>query len=121
MSEISNFESNMSDPIKDDFKIILNELRKNEGDELVNEFEKVFRNRVPDDIQELIRAREDKNIVEIRIKGHFLSTTFLTLKFSQGLALTVELEKAVDRNQEEYALLLADRLIDYLNKAVNEI
>ena len=121
MLESSNFESNTSDPIKDDFKTILDELRKKEGDELVNEFEKIFRNRIPNDIQDLIRARKNRNINDIRIKAHFLSTTLLTLKFNHGLALAEELEKAVDGNQEESALLFTDRLIDYLNTALNEL
>ena len=118
---LQQFESKASNSIKDDFKTIMNELRKKEGDALVNEFEKIFRNRIPQDIDDLIRARENKNFDEIQNKAHYLLTTLLTLKFEQGFGLAGELEKAVDNNKNAYALMLTDRFIDYLNTALKEI
>ncbi len=119
--EIRKVESNTSAILKDNFKAILNELRKQEGDELVNEFERIFKNRIPQDIDDLIRARKSQDFEKIQIKAHYLSTTLLTLKFSHGLALSGELEKAVDYNQEASILMLTDRFIAYLNGALNEL
>lgn len=118
---LQQFESNPSNLMTDDFKTILNELRKQEGDALVDEFEKIFRNRIPRDIDDLIRARKNKNFDEIRSKAHYLLTTLLTLKFNQGFRLAGELEKAVDNNHDAYTLTLTDRFIDYLNIALKEI
>jgi CheY-like chemotaxis protein len=118
---IHQFESKASAMAKDDFKTILNVLREKEGDELVNEFERIFRSRIPQDINDLIRAREVQNFREIQRKAHYLTTTLLTLKFSHGLALAEELEEAVANNQEASILILTDRFIDYLNNALNWI
>lgn len=119
--ELRKVESKTSAILKDNFKAILNELRKQEGDELVNEFEKIFKNRISQDIDDLIRARKSRDFEKIQIKAHYLSTTLLTLKFSHGLALSGELEKAVDNNQDASTLMLTDRFIDYLNGALNEL
>lgn len=118
---IHQFESKTSAVVKDDFKTILKGLREKEGDELVDEFERIFRNRIPQDINDLIRAREIRNFQEIQSKAHYLTTTLFTLKFSHGLALAEELEKAVANNQEASILILTNRFIDYLNDALNWI
>lgn len=118
---VHQFESKNSSVLKDDFKKILDDLRQEEGNELVDEFERIFKTRIPKDMDDLIRARKTRNFAEMKRKAHFLTTTLLTLKFSRGLALSEELREAIEDEQEASALMLADRLIDYLNGALIHI
>lgn len=122
ISEIlQQFESKVSNSIKDDFRAILNELCTLEGEELVHEFEEIFKNRIPQDIDDLIRARKNRNFQEIKNRARYLSTTLLTLNFEHGLSLARELEKAANNDQDVHILMLTDRFIDYLNTALKEI
>jgi HPt (histidine-containing phosphotransfer) domain-containing protein len=105
----------------DHFRAIINDLRRLEGDELVNEFTRIFTTRIPNDIHDLIEAREKRDFTALKQKSHFLSTTLLTLKFNQGLALTNELQKQTALGEETLALDLSDQLINYLNRALNEL
>ena len=109
------------DMIKDHFVSILNELRHHEGDELVNEFQRIFVERIPKDVKDLIDARKHRDFDSMKRKAHFLSTTLVTLKFHQGLIVSSELEKAIELDQKASALLLTDQLIEYLNSALIEI
>lgn len=105
----------------DDFRTILNDLRVKEGNELVNEFIKIFSSRIPSDISYLVEARNNENFVELKQKSHFLSTTLLTLKFNHGFTLSSGIEKAIDTDLGSSALVLTDELIEYLNDALKEI
>lgn len=107
--------------VTDKFSEILNHLRQLEGDELVSEFIRIFKSRVPNDVNDLIRFKEKRDFDEIRRKAHFLSTTLLTLKFNQGFAISTELEEAAKIGQEASVMILTDRLVDYLNCALKEI
>jgi HPt (histidine-containing phosphotransfer) domain-containing protein len=106
---------------KDDFHAILDELREKEGDYLVDEFIKIFSNRIPTDITHLIESRKNSNFRELKQKAHFLSTTLVTLKFTHGRLLASEIENAVDSEDTTRALKLTDQFIEYLNKALNTI
>ncbi|MDG1332477.1 MAG: ATP-binding protein [Crocinitomicaceae bacterium] len=122
ISEILHqFESKSSIKITDDFKAILNKQRKNEGDALVDEFERIFKQRIPKDIQDLIIARKDRDFGVIKAKAHYLSTTLLTLKFEQGLSLSEKLDESALDQDETSTLMITDQFIDYLNSALKEI
>ena len=105
----------------DDFKFILNELRVKEGDELVNEFERIFKSRIPKDIDDLALAHKEQDFQKIKSKAHLLATTLLTLKFRHGYELTEELERAIDNDQNAQVLRLTGHLIEYLNSALIKI
>lgn len=121
ISEIlRQFELKSSSELRDDFKSILIELRASVGDEIVNEFEKIFNNRIPKDIDDLVTARKERNFEKIKNKAHFLSTTMITLKFKRGLDLASELQLEIENNREEQILILTDRFIDYLTNALAE-
>lgn len=122
ISEIlRQFELKTPATLRDDFTSILNELRLQEGEELVNEFESIFKNRIPKDIADLVNARNARDFTGIQRKAHFLSTTLITLKFTQGLDLATDIGKSIEANHENLTLKLTDQFIDYLNGALTEI
>jgi len=122
ISEIlQHFESKTLSLSKDGFQQILNDLARNEGTELVEEFQRIFKTRIPNDINDLIDARKKRDFQALKTKAHFLSTTLLTLKFTHGLTIANELIKQVEEGQETSVLMLSDQLIDYLNSALKEL
>ncbi len=107
--------------MKDDFKVILTELRQKEGDDLVNEFERILRARIPQDLNDLSSAASQNDMESLGRKAHFLSTTLITLKFTQGIELTDALEKAAKAGELQPSLLLTNELIQYLQRMINAI
>lgn len=107
--------------MKDDFKVILTELRQKEGDDLVNEFERILRARIPQDLNDLSSAASQNDMESLGRKAHFLSTTLITLKFTQGVELTDALEKAAKAGKLQPSLLLTNELIQYLQRMINAI
>ena len=105
----------------DDFRQILKHLADKEGDELVDEFKRIFQSRIPNDIHDLITAKDNRDFPALRRKAHFLSTSLLTLRFDYGFAIASELQKQIDLGEESTILSLSDQLIDYLNSALNEL
>jgi HPt (histidine-containing phosphotransfer) domain-containing protein len=114
-------ESKKLPPIPDDFQSILNDLKLKEGDELVQEFIRIFTSRTPTDIEHLIEFRKSENYVNLKQKVHFLSTTLVTLKFDYGLSLANKIEKAIDAKRNHEVLDLTDEFIEYLLDALIEI
>ncbi len=107
--------------MNDNFKEILAELRTKEGDELVDEFERILRVRIPKDMEDLRIATQERNTDAIGKKAHFLSTTLITLKFPQGIHHSVNLEKASKSQGLEEVLPLTEEFIQYLDRMLNEI
>ncbi len=107
--------------MKDDFKAILMELRFKEGNELVDEFERILRKRIPHDIRDLSESISRKDIESIGKKAHFLTTTLVTLKFTQGVEICDALQKTVQKSALDESIELANRLIQYLHQMINEI
>lgn len=118
---ISRLRESATDPAKDNFRQILDQLRITEGDALIDEFQRIFKKRIPQDILDLEKGRDEKNFRAIQEKAHYLSTTLLTLKFNQGLALSAELEMAVGKRDNTSALALTNQFIEYLNGALNAL
>ena len=107
--------------MKDDFKVILAELRHKEGHDLVNEFERILRARIPQDINDLSSAASQNDLESLGKKAHFLSTTLITLKLTQGVELTDSLEKSAKAGELQQSLLLTNELIQYLQRMINAI
>ena len=107
--------------VNDNFKEILAELRKKEGNALVDEFERILRVRIPKDVEDLRMAAHEKNVEAIQKKAHFLSTTLLTLQFQQGIHHSTNLENASKSGDLEEVLTLTNEFIEYLNRMLNEL
>lgn len=116
----SNVNSRKMDT-KDDFRTILNDLRIKEGDDLVKEFITIFSTRIPNDIEEIKKARNAQDFEQIKQKTHFLSTSLLTLKFHFGFSLAEQIEKTIDEKNTTQTLKGTDEFIEYLNDALNAI
>ena len=111
----------MTTVVKDDFKGILAELRQKEGHDLVNEFERILRVRIPQDLNDLSAAASQNDMESLGKKAHFLSTTLITLKFTQGVELTDALEKSAKAGELQQSLLLTSELIQYLQRMIHTI
>ncbi len=111
----------MTTVVKDDFKGILAELRRKEGHDLVNEFERILRVRIPQDLNDLSAAASQNDMESLGKKAHFLSTTLITLKFTQGVELTDALEKSAKAGELQQSLLLTSELIQYLQRMIHTI
>lgn len=111
----------MTTVVKDDFKGTLAELRRKEGHDLVNEFERILRVRIPQDLNDLSAAASQNDMESLGKKAHFLSTTLITLKFTQGVELTDALEKSAKAGELQQSLLLTSELIQYLQRMIHTI
>ena len=107
------------DIVFDDFTIIISDLRTSLGDEVVCQAQEHFLIRTPLDIKEILSAVEIKDMVILKNKAHFIAGTLGVLKFNKGCELAKKLENAAKLGEISLSLILANRLIEHLNHAIN--
>jgi CheY-like chemotaxis protein/HPt (histidine-containing phosphotransfer) domain-containing protein/two-component sensor histidine kinase len=102
----------------DDFSIIISDLRTSFGDEVAIQAQEHFLTRTPSDISDIQSAAEQKDMLLLENKAHFIAGTLGALKFNKGLKLAKKLEKTAKMGQVSKSVVLVDRLIDHLNNAM---
>jgi len=112
---------NSSQKTKEDFAGALEKLAAEEGKELVEEFKKIFNNRVPRDCKELREAYHAKDCESLYKKAHFLTTTFSTLNFQEGVKLTTQIQTDYKKNNTDQVLIKSNQLISFLETALTHI
>ncbi|NNK81459.1 MAG: Hpt domain-containing protein, partial [Flavobacteriales bacterium] len=107
--------------VTEDFKAIIQAMRKDEGDELVDNLLKIFLNRIPKDMEELASARETRDFESLSKKSHLLAGSLISLRFEKGFELARSVEKYAFEKKHEEANRSSAMLIDYLAKTIQSL
>jgi len=106
---------------KDNFLAHLKVVADKEGQELVNEFIKIFKSRIPEDISALNQFVEEKNTEGLKSKAHFLTSTMRSMNFKKGEDLAVQICNQVSKEHAEKAFHSARLFSKYLHHALSQL
>lgn len=110
-----------SQEYKDDFSLLLNNIKEEDGEELLNAMIQIFQKRIPSDIKELEDAISNTNMEVIQLKTHLVAGSLSSLGFDNGYKLAKAAEEKAISKEEQLASSLSQQLIDYLNEALASI
>lgn len=110
-----------SRPTKEEFKKIIQHLEAQEGRKLAETLIDIFKTRTPQDILEMEKALENKQLEIISRKAHKIAGSLGVLQFKSGFALAKEIERVAKQETMIEIEPKVNSLITYLRNALSEI
>jgi CheY-like chemotaxis protein/HPt (histidine-containing phosphotransfer) domain-containing protein len=109
----------LEDVSSDRFSDIIRDFEIEHGSDFVVGMLTIFKKRIPENILQLREGIVNKDLELLRQTSHLLAGSMSSMNFVEGNKLAKKVEKSAKDLEEEQTLVLTEKFITYLNKALN--